>query len=102
MSFYSIFGLFQTAGVRGGAVLGDLVRGALRGAGGAGHHVQLHRPPQHPRQDHPPHHLRPRQRPQRPRHDQVTHYIDLDQSILTSTSLLTKTPECEDFAVIRL
>ena len=80
---------FQAAGVRGGAVLGDLVRGALRGAGGAGHHVQLHRPPQHPRQDHPPHHLRPRQRPQRSRHDQVTHYIDQDYLFicLLSTSV---------------
>ena len=53
-----IFINFQTEGVRGGAVLGPLVCGSYRGHDPSHHPLSLHRPPLHPRQDHPPPGLR--------------------------------------------
>ena len=58
MSFYFIVGLFQTAGVRGGAVLGPLVPRPHRGDDPPDHPLLLHCPPLHPRQDHPAPRLR--------------------------------------------
>ena len=50
---------FQTTGVRGGAVLGAVVRGSYRGDDPPHHPLRLHCPPLHPRQDDPPPGLRP-------------------------------------------
>ena len=49
---------FQTAGVRGGAVLGPVVSGSHPGDDPPHHPLSLHRPPLHPRQDDPPPGLR--------------------------------------------
>ena len=57
---------FQTARVRGGAVLGDVVRHPHPGDGYPRHHELLHRAPQHPRPAHPPHPVRMRQPAERP------------------------------------